>query len=235
MNELGNSVSPSLDAAEVDRELAALRQRIDESVAALDELASIQSQFANLARTYRQYEEAIATLETEASGELAKVSQVYEERLAAVERELGTVELHVGDDISQQMMSLRSDIEQRIGTLEQHAEARARAVEEFKHTLHTRLETWFKEHGSFDATQEQEEKLQRLAHEFVQTRTSHRRLKRQVRILRVGFVVGGIILAIMAIGHLMPLIPQGTVDPNLVEEGIDAVPLPEEEVIEQLP
>lgn len=223
MNELGNSVSASLDAADVDRELASLRQRIDQSLIALDELGSIQSQFANLANTYRQYEEAIASLDSENSGELAEITRVYEERLAAVERELGSVELHVGDDISQQITALRNEIEHRLGVLEQQADERAHAVEDFKRTLHSRLEDWFTKQSSFDATEEVEEKLQRLAGEFVQTRTSHRRLKRQVRLLKVGGVIGGIALTLLVVSHLLPLIPQGTVEPEF-EENVEVSP-----------
>ncbi|MEO1133230.1 MAG: hypothetical protein AAFX40_11050, partial [Cyanobacteria bacterium J06639_1] len=187
------------DAAEVERELAELRHRIDESLNAIADLAAIQSQFAELADTHRQYREALADLGsmTAIPSEDGGALRAQEQRLAAVERELGSVALHVGDDISQQVALLRTEFEGRLGTLEHQADERSQAVEKLERTIRDRLETWLSSQSSSEVTEELVDKVQRLASEFVLTRTSHRRLKRQVRHLRVGSIVGGVVLILL--------------------------------------
>ncbi|MEO0854356.1 MAG: hypothetical protein AAFY15_12760, partial [Cyanobacteria bacterium J06648_11] len=148
-----------------------------------------------LADTHRQYREALAELGSMAipEGE-ANTLHAQEKRLAAMERELGSVALHVGDDISQQVASLRSELAGRLDTLERESNERSEAVEKLERTIRDRLEVWLAKQPSTEIAEELTDKVQRLASEFVLTRTSHRRLKRQVKNIQIGTIAGSILL-----------------------------------------
>lgn len=203
---------PPANLEQVDSQLAGFNQQLARSASVLDELASIQLQFEDLAETYADFKQHVQRLKADGSG-LGDLRSDMEQRFQALDDRLGRAQ--------QEFVATQ-------GGAEDPREAMQIHIESMESRLRTELRGALSRIDQAGFSPMQIEKVEKLDVQVRGLRNALRTAERRERMLQ-NWLVAVTIMALMALGMplLMPLI--------LGEESQANAPNPENPAISTLP
>jgi len=209
---------PMTDLAYVERELASLTNQLKQSFEVLDDLAQVQTQFNDLARTHQKFKDVIDS-QGSALDTMAQLQKIIDQRFGDLETQLDSykkelrgqlldvqAEIGVGDrtlktELMQQINGLKRDLDERMMDAAQEWERQRDAVkaplEEFENRLRSEIKAavnWVNQSGVNVGQVEMLDTQIRANRNTIQT------LEKQMRQLQNWLVFSIVLIVILALG-----------------------------------